>query len=130
MMRKVGNRSLLVTTSVPGHHRPTLSKQLKCQTVGAERRVGGGIPRVSGGEATFKSAAKARGLGCPREQRRLAPAQNTPDFAAVHALVVVPIKTAPSAGNIHQGSGTLPQPWRWPKNWPVMGCFPGSKEKN
>src|ERR1700687_4546149 len=32
MMRKAGNRSLVVTTSVPGHHRPTLTKQLKCQT--------------------------------------------------------------------------------------------------
>src|SRR5260370_5056593 len=34
MMRKVGNqRFLLVTTSVPGHHRPLLSKQLKCQSL-------------------------------------------------------------------------------------------------
>src|SRR6267143_5772527 len=31
MMRKRGNRGLLVTTSVPGHHRPGLTKQLKCQ---------------------------------------------------------------------------------------------------
>jgi hypothetical protein len=31
MMRKGGNRSGLVTTSVPGHHRPSLTKQLKCQ---------------------------------------------------------------------------------------------------
>jgi hypothetical protein len=35
MMRKVGteasNRSLLVTTRLPGHHRPVLTKQLKCQ---------------------------------------------------------------------------------------------------
>ena len=32
MMRKVGNRRLLVTTSVPGHHRPIITKQLKCQS--------------------------------------------------------------------------------------------------
>src|SRR5258708_79742 len=34
MMQKVENRSLLVTTSVPGHHRPALLKQLKCQSAG------------------------------------------------------------------------------------------------
>jgi len=39
----------------------------------------------------------------------------TPDFAAVRALFAVPIKTAPFAGNIHQESEALPQPWRWPK---------------
>src|SRR5882757_5004192 len=34
MMQKVGNqRFLLVTTSVPGHHRPFLSRQLKCQSL-------------------------------------------------------------------------------------------------
>src|ERR1700692_1404225 len=33
MMRKVGNRSLLVTTNVPGHHRPLITKQLKCQSL-------------------------------------------------------------------------------------------------
>jgi uncharacterized protein DUF2735 len=33
MMQKVGNRSLLVTTDVPGHHRPILTKQLKCQSL-------------------------------------------------------------------------------------------------
>src|SRR6266852_7617830 len=34
MMRKVGNqKAFLVTTSVPGHHRPLLSKQLKCQSL-------------------------------------------------------------------------------------------------
>jgi hypothetical protein len=35
MMRKVeteaSNRSLLVTTRLPGHRRPVLTKQLKCQ---------------------------------------------------------------------------------------------------
>jgi len=32
-MRKVGNRGLLVTTSVPGHHRPVVTKQLRCQSL-------------------------------------------------------------------------------------------------
>src|SRR5246127_3313463 len=33
MMQKVGIRSLLVTTDIPGHHRPLLAKQLKCQSL-------------------------------------------------------------------------------------------------
>ena len=30
---EAGNRSLLVTTRVPGHHRPVITKQLKCQSL-------------------------------------------------------------------------------------------------
>src|SRR6266567_1989800 len=45
MMRKGGNRGLLVTTSVPGHHRPGVTKQLKCQKrCIAERPEAGEIP--------------------------------------------------------------------------------------
>src|SRR5580704_16394162 len=50
MMRKVGNRSLLVTTSVPGHHRPLITKQLKCQ-IAALRCAAPPVQRAPGARA-------------------------------------------------------------------------------
>jgi hypothetical protein len=51
----------------------------------------------------------------------------TPDFSAVRALLVVAIKTAPFAGNNHQESKPLPQPWHGPG---VSQCVVASKEAN
>src|SRR6266446_10609851 len=53
MMRKRGNRGLLVTTSVPGHHRPVVTKQLKCQKRCIAKRPEGEIPlRLAVGRST------------------------------------------------------------------------------
>src|SRR6266436_2379260 len=62
MMRKGGNRSRLVTTSVPGHHRPSVTKQLKCQNAALRnaskaRKSPPGWPR-----GCIQGAAKSRGL--------------------------------------------------------------------
>ena len=84
MMRKVGNRSLkskpkieacsscqLVTTRVPGHHRPHNAKQLKCQSphcgIAVRREP---IPLAHGRFITFQAAAKQRGQ--PSRRRRIA----------------------------------------------------------
>src|SRR6266853_7058883 len=66
MMRKVGteasNRSLLVTTRLPGHHRPVLTKQLKCQ-IAALRDPGQWAKYLASPRwrSQFRGAAKARG---------------------------------------------------------------------
>src|SRR5712671_3988677 len=62
MMRKVENqRFLLVTTSVPGHHRPSLSKQLKCQSL----HCGNAGP---GGETPPPPRYRSH-LGCGKDAR-------------------------------------------------------------
>jgi len=79
-MQKVGNRSLLATTSVPGHHRPSRTKQLKCQSLHCGT-----------------SAARSNCPGCPPHwigfwvrQRRAGCApgrtQTTPDSKALRGL--------------------------------------------
>src|SRR6202171_6004575 len=97
MMRKAGNRSLVVTTSVPGHHRPTLTKQLKCQTAAI------GTPALTG--KSPRPLAFRPNLRCGKAAR-LAVSEGTestgltPDSTAVRRLSYRPIKTAPFAGNI------------------------------
>src|SRR6266851_9894012 len=66
MMRKVGteasNRSQLVTTRLPGHHRPVLTKQLKCQI--AALRYPGQPAKYAASpvwRSHFRGAAKPRG---------------------------------------------------------------------
>src|SRR3954464_13204693 len=44
LVRKRRNRSGLVSTSVPGHHRPSLTKQLKCQNAALRMPRGAGNP--------------------------------------------------------------------------------------
>ena len=82
MMRKVGNRSLkpkpkmeacsssqLVTTRVPGHHRPYNTKQLKCQSLHCGTAVRWELILLARGRfITFQAAAKQRGQ--PFRQRR------------------------------------------------------------
>src|SRR3954451_24938470 len=48
MMRRWRNRRLLAPTDGPGHHRPILDKQLKCQSLHCERVPQGQTrPRVA-----------------------------------------------------------------------------------
>jgi hypothetical protein len=75
MMQKVGNPSLkpkpkieaysssqLVTTRVPGPHRPRDAKQLKCQSLHCGIAVGRKLILLAHGRfITFQAAAKQRG---------------------------------------------------------------------
>jgi hypothetical protein len=111
MMRKVGNQwSLLVTTSVPGHHRPLRSKQLKCQSLQcgkagqSEKRHH--LPRYR--EVRQRRAGNASGEAPERQAK--------PYFAAVGGRSVAPTKHAPLASNIRLKIKVNPQPRRWPKH--------------
>src|SRR6266478_6722738 len=66
MMRKGGNRGLLVTTSVPGQHRPVLTKQLKCQNAAlrnARKRDGNRLRPAAGGPFELRQSRAVRGRG-------------------------------------------------------------------
>jgi hypothetical protein len=113
MMQKVENRSLLVTTDVPGHHRPILTKQLKCQSLHC------GTSPVTPNWLGFRPAKTdfgcgkaARGGSLGRGVNGLAKALTKPDYTAFAGGLTVPIKAAPLAGNSQQESQTRPQPWR------------------
>ena len=77
---------------------------------------------MSGSDETSSSPRRISGCG---KAARLAPpaegetARLKPKLRLIPqqsaACLIVPIKAAPLAGNIHQESGTLPQPWRWLK---------------
>jgi len=94
----------LVTTSVPGHHRPLITKQLKCQSLhcGAPSRRSN-RPRRSRCGIEFGCGKGARTAGAANLRTRLIPQQAKACFA-------VPMKAAPFEGNIRQQSGALPQP--------------------
>ena len=82
-MQKVGNRSLLATTSVPGHHRPSLTKQLKCQslhcgTSAARSNCPGCPPHRIGFGVRQRRAGDAAGGRRLRPERRLFPEQSAP----------------------------------------------------
>jgi len=74
-MQKVANRSLLVTTSVPGHHRPLFTKQLKCQRAAAGRAGWEGKPlKLPVGRRHLKCGKGARvRLSSGAESARLGP---------------------------------------------------------
>src|SRR6187200_3098163 len=62
MMRKRGNRGL-VTTSVPGHHRPGLTKQLKCQNAAlrnARKRENNRLRPAAGGPFEVRQSRAVR----------------------------------------------------------------------
>jgi hypothetical protein len=92
MMRKVGNRSLkskpkieaysssqLVTTRVPGHHRPHDAKQLKCQSLHCGIAVRRELILLAHGRfITFHAAAKQR---AQRSRRRRITLRKGPNHA-------------------------------------------------
>jgi hypothetical protein len=103
MMRKAANPSFLVTTNVPGHHRPILTKQLKCQ-IAAVRETDGRGDRSSVGfwltiPGCDKSAHDAPCCGPLRPRRSPILQQSMPGF-------VGSIKAAPTEGNILSEKGT------------------------
>jgi hypothetical protein len=109
MMQKVGNqRFLLVTTSVPGHHRPYLSKQLKCQSLQCGK-AGQGEKRqhLPGYQVRQRRAGNASDEA-PEGQAK-------PYFAAVGGRSIAPTKHAPLACNIRLKINVNPQPRRWLK---------------
>jgi hypothetical protein len=101
-MRKVGteasNRSLLVTTRLPGHHRPVLAKQLKCQ-IAALRDPGqrAKYPASARWRSQFRGAAKTRGWRFGRGSDGPIWACTAPDYAAVGGRLIAPTKPAPIA---------------------------------
>jgi hypothetical protein len=78
-MRKVGNRSLLVTTSVPGHHRPLITKQLKCQALhcGIEAWTGN-WPPAPDPSTKFNVRQRRAGVGGKRRD-------SSPNYARIHS---------------------------------------------
>jgi hypothetical protein len=113
MMRKVGNqKAFLVTTSVPGHHRPSLSKQLKCQSLhcGSDG-PGGATPPAPPLPIEFGVRQRRAGNASDEAPER----QGKPYFAAVGGRSIAPTKHAPFASNIRLKIKVDPQPRRWLK---------------
>jgi len=113
MMRKVENqRFLLVTTSVPGHHRPSLSKQLKCQSLqcgkAGQREKRHHLPPLP---VEFEVRQRRAGNASGEAPER----QAEPYFAAVGGRSVAPTKHAPPASNIRLKIKVNPRPRRWLK---------------
>src|SRR5260370_23907300 len=116
MMRKVGNRSLLVTTSVPGHHRPLVAKQLKCQSQAVGTPVGRGKPlQLSAGRSHLRCGKGARvRLSSGTEPARLWPRRRpiSQQSACCWSLRLKPrhwpaiiIKSARRSRNLGHGPG-------------------------
>src|SRR6266571_5395263 len=84
MMRKGGNRSGLVTTSVPGHHRPSATKQLKCQNAALRNAPKAGKSPPAGRRAVHFKVRQSRAV-CGGDEVAL-----TPDSTAVHARICGP----------------------------------------
>src|SRR5258706_9233010 len=102
MMRKGGNRGLLVTTSVPGHHRPRVTKQLKCQNAALRNAPRMGKSPPAGHRAVHSRCGKAARFAVAGSLRlRLIPRQSA-------RLSMVPIKAAPFVRNISDESRPLP----------------------
>ena len=109
-MRKVGN-PLLVATDVPGHHRPILTKQLKCQSLHCGiADWEGKTPGQLGCQSNLRCGKDARVTQSNgRESARLRPKQRLfPRQAAT--CIRRPIKAAPYTGTILQESEAVSQP--------------------
>ena len=109
MLQKAVNRRLLVTTCGPGHHRPAIAKQLKCQ-IAAPRQTGRtrGQPNTPAAQFKFEVRQRRAGYARGRHPDDAIEAEMTLDSAAALCLSPRAIKPAACHADIRHPWASAP----------------------
>ena len=115
MQSKMCNQRRAGPTGLPGHHRPLLTKQLRCQSLQC------GMRRLAMAEPASQLPCKfwvrqSRAVGSsqtlPGDGNK---PEKPPDLAAVGRSPANPIKAAAGRGDLSVERKAASQPWPWLK---------------